>query len=267
MKLPTTTCAALIFGAASAFSQVSPDDVPLNGDIVVMGELHDIAEHHENQADWVARMGAKAVVFEMLEPVHADLANDMRGVDAAALGDALEWEARGWPDFDTYHGIFAAAGDASIFGAAIARDMASMAVADGAASVLGDDARTFLVDLPLPTEEQALRESQQAAAHCDLMPPEMLPGMVEVQRLRDARLAQTALQALDESGGPVAVITGNGHARIDWGVPSYLVAARPDIVVIAIGQMANDDTDMPFDARVVTRVDLSDRSDPCDALR
>ena len=41
--------------------------------------------------------------------------------------------------------------------------------------------------------EQAAREAEQMAAHCDALPEDILPGFVEAQRLRDAALAEDVL--------------------------------------------------------------------------
>lgn len=252
--------AAPIVWAAVSFAQ---DAVPLDADIVVMGELHDVAAHHANQAEWVSRMEPAALVFEMLSPALAEVAGASRGADD--LGALLEWEARGWPDFAMYAPIFDAAGAAAIYGAEVASDDLSRAVADGAAAVLGDDATRYGVDLPLPLEEQDDREALQDDAHCNALPPEMLAGMVEAQRLRDAVLARAAVQALEETGGPVAVITGNGHARRDWGVPLHIGFAAPEASVISIGQLVADEPGAPYDAVVLT-ADRTDRGDPCDAF-
>ena len=103
------------------------------------------------------------------------------------------------------------------------------------------------------------------SAHCDLLPPELLPDFVTIQRLRDARLAQVALDALAATGGPVAVITGTGHARTDQGVPLKLARAAPQVRVLALGQLESDPSDSaPFDLWIVT--DPVDRPDPCDAF-
>ena len=86
--------------------------------------------------------------------------------------------------------------------------------------------------------------------------------MVDVQRLRDARLAQTALRALNETGGPVVVITGNGHARADWGVPAAIKTARPDVTTVSVGQ--GEDGAAPegrFD--LVLQSPSVAREDPC----
>ncbi len=61
---------------------------------------------------------------------------------------------------------------------------------EGAAAVFGAAAARFGLDAPLPEDEQAAREAEQAEAHCGALPAEMLPGMVEAQRLRDAALAR-----------------------------------------------------------------------------
>jgi uncharacterized iron-regulated protein len=103
------------------------------------------------------------------------------------------------------------------------------------------------------------------AAHCDTLPASMLPGMVEAQRLRDAALARAARRALAETGGPVAVITGNGHARRDRGVPALLARAAPGLSVVSIGQLkAPPSSAAPFDFWLVT--EPADRGDPCAAF-
>lgn len=60
--------------------------------------------------------------------------------------------------------------------------------------------------------------------------------MVDIQRLRDAMLADAALEAVTQTGGPVIVITGTGHARNDWGAPYMLTQAQPDLRVLSVGQ-------------------------------
>lgn len=257
--------APALWAAVSLAQTMAADDVPLDADIVVMGEVHDIALHHVNQADWVARMRPAAIVFEMLPEDLAPVAEAHRSENAASLGKRLNWERRGWPDFATYDPIFKASGDARIFGAEVAGDDLSRAVDGGAAHVLGDDAARFGLDVDLPLEEQDYREALQDDAHCNALPPDMLPGMVEAQRLRDAYLARAALHALDETGGPVAIITGNGHARTDWGVPVHIGYAVRDVSVVSIAQMTGDPADAPFDAVVVTD-DRPDPDDPCAAF-
>ncbi len=231
-------------------------------DIFVLGEIHDNPHHHKEQAARVAAHRPAAIVFEMLtEDQAARVTPDLRD-DADALAAAIDWDAGGWPDFYMYHPIFTAAPNAAIYGALVPRDAARAVFDDGAASVFDGDAARYGLHRDLPEDQQATREALQMQAHCDALPEDMLPGMVAVQRLRDAVLARTALQALDETGGPVAVITGNGHARRDWGMPALLERAAPEVDVWVLGQTEEDRAlDGEFDT--VTSAPAPDRDDPC----
>jgi hypothetical protein len=62
------------------------------------------------------------------------------------------------------------------------------------------------------------------------------------------------------------VITGNGHAREDWGAPHALRIAAPDVTYFTIGQgeagqMPDGGFGLTLDGPTV------DRGDPCDAFR
>ncbi len=234
--------------------------------MVLLGEVHDNPAHHRNQARAVAALAPRALVFEMLTPGQAlRVRPELRG-DSEALGAALGWEESGWPDFALYHPIFTAAPDAAVFGGALPRDDVRRAFDEGAAGVLGSSAPLFGLDRPLDPDEAAAREAGQLDAHCDALPSESLPGMVEAQRLRDAALARAVLAALAETGAPVAVITGNGHARRDWGVPRALAAADPGLRILSVGQFeAAQEAQAPYDLWLVS--DPVDRPDPCEAFR
>lgn len=252
--------------AAPAYAeQIQPEALAaLSADVVILGEVHDNPVHHAHQAQAVAALAPAALVFEMLTPDQAALVTDANRGDAAALGAALGWEASGWPDFTMYHPIFTAAPDAKVYGAALPRDQVRRSVAEGAAAILGDEAERFGLTTPLPAAEQAEREAEQMAAHCNAMPADLMPGMVEAQRLRDASLARATVQAMAETGGPVAVIAGSGHARRDWGIPAALALAAPELSVLSVGQIEAEgvaDPDQPFDLWLVT--EPTPREDPC----
>ena len=233
--------------------------------IVVLGEVHDNPRHHRNQADIIDAMKPAALVFEMLSPEQVVAAAGVDRTDMAALGVALGWDAAGWPDFAIYAPIFAAAPDAAIIGAALPPDQMMAAVNRGAAAVFGADAAEYgLIPLSLP--DQSAREAEQAEAHCGALPPDMLAGMVEVQRLRDVHFARVTLAALDQYGERVVLITGSGHARTDRGVPAALHIARPDLRTWSLGQFeADPGPNAPFDA--VNVADPVDRPDPCLAFQ
>ncbi|TDX27094.1 ChaN family lipoprotein [Rhodovulum visakhapatnamense] len=234
-------------------------------DVVVLGETHDNPDQHANQAAAVKALAPRALVFEMLTPEQAAKVTPGLRLDGVALGQALGWEASGWPDFAMYFPIFSAAPEARIYGAALPRDEVRRAVTDGAAAVFGADAATYGLTDPLPEAEGEQRINDQREAHCNALPEHLLPGMVEAQRLRDAALARAARQALDDTGGPVAVIAGNGHARTDWGLPAAFARVAEGARLISVGQLEGAATGSPpYDYWLVTGA--ADRGDPCAAL-
>lgn len=237
-------------------------------DVVMLGEIHDNPHHHRAQAQAIAVLRPAAVVFEMLTPEQADLVTPETLADLPALGDLLAWEDSGWPAWDLYAPVFAAIGDARVFGAALPRAEVRAAFGAGAAEVFGPGAGMFGLDRPLPEAEQAAREELQFFSHCEAMPREMMGGMVEAQRLRDAAFARTIMAANKITGGPVAVIMGSGHTRTDWGVPAVLRIAAPDLRVLSVGLLeAAPEAGQapPYDLWLVT--EPAEREDPCAAFR
>lgn len=235
-------------------------------DVVLLGEFHDNPAHHRVQAELVSQTTPSAIVFEMLTPEQAARATGDLRKNEAALADALGWTDAGWPDFSMYYPIFAAAPRARVFGAAVPRAQARLTMDVGIAAAFGAEADFYGLTRPLPGTEQEKRAALQAAAHCDALPEEMLPVMVDIQRMRDARLAQAAIHALAETGGPVVIITGNGHARTDWGVPRFLKRVASEFTVFSLGQ-SEDGAALSGDFDLVLDAPSIDRPDPCDAVR
>ena len=197
---------------------------------MVLGEIHDNPEHHRNQAEIVAALQPAALVFEMIPQADEDAVNALRA-EGAGRGRRSPRRSTGptsgWPDFAIYAAILEAAPAARVFGAGQPAADVRRAAVEGAAGVFGPDAAAYGLDLPLDPAEQARREAEQAAAHCDALPAELLPGMVEAQRFRDAGLADAALWARTMTGdGQVVVIAGSGHADKARGVPAALAVAR-----------------------------------------
>lgn len=252
--------------APLAAQEVTGFDIPLSADVVILGEVHDNADHHLFQAHAIGVMTPSAVVFEMLSADQAARITPALLRDHEALEAALAWAQGGWPDFDIYAPVFAALGSAEIYGAALPPAEVRASVTEGAVAYFRGDAARFGLTEPLPPEEQVAREAGQMAAHCDALPPDLLPGMVTAQRLRDAELARQVILAHDATGGPVAVITGNGHARFDWGVPRVLARAAPGLAVLSFGQLEDRPEGVPpFDLWRITAPVA--RPDPCAAFR
>lgn len=238
----------------------------VSADIVIIGEIHDNPRHHQNQASVVKQLRPEALVFEMLSATQAKAAQDTDHSDMLALEADLAWADSGWPDFSMYFPIFEAAPTATLFGTKIHRDQLKQAIRMGAAQVFGENAAAFGLSSPMNPQQLDARLSLQDEAHCGALPSEMLPGMIEAQRLRDAHFARVALEALESTGGPVVVITGNGHARTDWGMPAALRQAAPDVSVLSIGQISSMAGSTLFDAWVLSPELVRD-SDPCDAFK
>ncbi len=260
----------LAFAALGLPALATPiDDLIANArvaDVVIIGEVHDNPRHQQTQAAVARALQPKALVYEMLSPDAAAIVSDLRanGTSTEQIAEALDWPQSGWPPFERYYASALAAPQAALFGAEAPRRDIRAAVSDSAAAVFGRDAARFGLTTPLPATDQTQRQAMQAAAHCGALPETALPGMVEAQRLRDAWLARAVLQAVERPGpGPVLVITGNGHARLDWGLPAVLRAADPSLTIHAHAQVEAA-PQAPFDSHTITPA--VDRPDPCAAF-
>ncbi|MEE9453622.1 MAG: ChaN family lipoprotein [Paracoccaceae bacterium] len=267
MRIPFVLPIMLLANIATADTAKMLEDFAFAG-VIVLGEIHDNPQHHVLQAEITNHMQPSALVFEMFSTSQAEIINTSRweGIDISALAETFEWHKSGWPAFENYARIIRASPESVIFGAATPIDDVRDAMFEGAATVFGVDAPFFGLDKPLPVEQQAAREAMQMQAHCNALPKGQLAGMVEAQRLRDAVLADTVVRALDEVGGPVIVITGNGHARDDWGLTAALDTLVPDLVVMSLGQFEA----LPEGAQPYTHISVSDpvdRDDPCLGLK
>lgn len=239
-----------LFRTFAVFSLISwsagAQSVP-PADIYVLGEIHDNPTHHAEQARLVAEIGPTAVVFEQLSDEQADRIDADTPRDPQVLDRLLDWSESGWPDIAFYVPIIAAS-DAIILGAA------------GAPG----DLSAYGLDTALPPDQQAAREQLQADAHCGALPEALLPRFVARQRATDAQFAARTVAAFDAHGGPVVLITGNGHARTDWGVPAAIARVRPDLRVVSVVQSEGEDT-VPGD--LTLQATAPARDDPCAAFR
>jgi len=235
-------------------------------DVIIVGEVHDNLYHHQIQASIVRETEPKALVFEMLSSEQAALITPELYDDPQQLAEILAWDASGWPDFEMYFPIFTNASDATVFGAAIPRNKLPDPNASDLETSFAKGVYFFGSDRVTDADEQQTREELQHAAHCNALPASMLPYMVNVQRMRDAAIATAVLQAFYKTDGPVVVITGNGHARRDWGVPAYLTEWAPDLKVKVIG-LTEDDAPLEGGYDQIISTSAVARPDPCTAFR
>lgn len=236
-------------------------------DIVIPGETHDNPAHHRWQAKLAAELAPRTIAFEMIPEAREADANAAQA-EGRDIGEAIDWAGSGWPDWAMYRQIIDAAPGALITGGGRDRETIRLAAAEGAAAAFGPGAARFGLDSPLAPDVLASMLAEQQSAHCGMMPEEMLPRMVEVQRLRDAAFAAAALRGVEEAGTPAFLITGSGHARNDRGAPAYLHEAAPGLKVISVGLIeagTPPERATLYDFAIFTAA--QSREDPCAAFR
>ena len=232
--------------------------------IVLLGEVHDNGAQHALRLAAlkivVAQGAHPALAFEQFDrerQADIDRARHERPRDA----EHVIREAKGSPNWDWEHYRsfvqLALDHDLPIVAANLSRGGA-MTIAQRTAPATA----TKLPDAVVRAHEDAI-----AKGHCNLLPAEALPGMAQAQIARDRTLAES-IRPFAARG--VVLLTGNGHARIDIGVPFWLT---PDerAASVAIGLLERDaaanaeDSSAAFDAYAITQ--RAERPDPCDELR
>jgi uncharacterized iron-regulated protein len=247
---------------------------------VLLGEVHDNAEHHRLRRDLLAalvRDGRRpAIAMEQFDREHQPALQRAQNEPAFApesLKTAGRVDAQGW-NWSYYEPIVRLALDhrLPILAANLSRADAFRVSTQGAAAVLGAAAVSELhLEQPLPDAVRRKLEQVIEDGHCGEAPRNILPGMVAAQRARDAIMAHT-LQA----HAPAVLIAGNGHVRRDFGVPYYLARYPQGDDVLAVGFIEVDaakpaPTDYvtvgapEYDYTVFTP--RAPRPDPCKTLR
>jgi uncharacterized iron-regulated protein len=228
------------------FRQVSESDLieaASAADFVLIGERHDNRDHHRLQARIVRFLqrdgrGPRTVAFEMIgADRQLDVVEylDQHPGDAAGLGAAVDWESRGWPAWTLYEPIAGAAlANGAQIVAADLNEAEKRAVFDeGARALRASFVRRTGLDRDLPAALTSDLQDELHAVHCGQASPEVVRGMYQVQRARDAMMADRLAVASGKAGG--ILIAGNGHVRNDRGVPWYLARLEPGARTLSIG--------------------------------
>jgi uncharacterized iron-regulated protein len=148
---------------------------------------------------------------------------------------------------------------------------------DGPAALEPRVARDLGLDRP-PSEPVFARMAADIRdAHCGYASEQSVKAMVDVQRARDAQMAQSLIAAGDRDGA--ILVAGAGHVRNDYGIPVYLRQKAPDKRVISISFVEVDkqrtqpqsyalpypDGRLPFD--YVWFTPRIDDEDPCEKFK
>ena len=238
------------FYDGTTFREVTEDEVAdgcAQATYVLLGEKHDNADHHTEQARllgaMITRKRSPAVVLEMIETDMGDRLTaytDRQSATSAEFGDAMGWEKRGWGPWESYKPILDVtfAARLPIAPGGIPQVRASGIAHHGESAVDAEDRKTFLLDETMdPTLESSLHD-ELVQAHCGHLPSSMVRGMLLAERARDAGMANA--MAPFEARGAV-LIAGNGHTRKDRGVPWALARKAPSAKVVSVSMMEAQD--------------------------
>ena len=253
-----------------------------SADFVLLGEVHDNPEHHRLQAEvlhaLIARNRRPSLAMEQFDREYQSAIDAILaapGASAEAIADAGGFNRKGW-DWPRYAPLLSIAADARLPIVAInlSRNRTRDVARQGFASLGSGAVAQLALDRNWTAAQQAVQEREIDDGHCGQLPGSALPKMVDVQRARDATMAD-ALVERGDSG--VVVIAGNGHARTDVGIPVYLTARAPGKRVISVGMIEIDPdardvgtyarapaTALPFDYAWFTTA--AQRDDPCAGL-
>ncbi|MGB8273896.1 MAG: ChaN family lipoprotein [Alphaproteobacteria bacterium] len=207
----------------------------------LLGEKHDNPDHHRLQArivtDLIGLGRRPAVAFEMFstdQEAALDRHIAAHPIDASGLGQAVSWSKTGWPDWAQYEPIAKAALDAGlpILAANLSQATIRNLARKGFAALEPQRIAALGLDRPLPEAARASARAEIIESHCGQLPDAMVDPMVNVMFARDAFMADVLAQAAHRRGTDGAVlIAGDGHVRVDRGVPWHLARLAPGTVI------------------------------------
>jgi len=243
--------------------------------VVLLGEVHDNAAQHATRVAALRRLLATgvrpALAFEQFDrerQADIDLARRETPPAGRSAADHVIERARpsrGW-DWSLYRPFVELAidHDLPIVAANLSRGDAMRVATQGFAAVFDDETRArFGLDaLPPP-----LLDAHQRAiddGHCNRLPADALPALARAQIARDVALAQ-AIRPHFARG--VVLLTGNGHARKDIGVPFFLDGAeRAQATSIGLIERDRPDAEWRSQFDVAFLTPAQPRDDPCATL-
>lgn len=274
--------AAVLVAACAAPARVDLDAQALAAalarrPVVLLGEVHDNTAQHAARAaalrQWVQGGARPALAFEQFDRERQpDIDRARRETPPAgtspsehlitrASGQRSGWD---WALYRPYIDL-ALEYELPIVAANLSRADASRVAGLGFAAVFDAASRSDLGLDALPPAAVRAQERAIDEGHCKQLPADVVVRLARSQIGRDAALA-LAIRAHFERG--VVLLTGNGHARNDIGVPMFFSAAeraRSLTIGLLESETATPDWRSRFDLVFVTPT--QPRADPCTALR
>jgi uncharacterized iron-regulated protein len=259
---------------------------------VLLGEVHDNPDHHILQALALKYVGGGklSAVFEHFQSnqqvvIDAFLTGGKQ-IKSSADDDPVDrlflvtgWANSGWPDSKIYRPLIAAVLDrkANILAGNVPKRRVIEVARKGSEALSTDARRRLMLDKPLGRGLDDELLSELEANHCGLMPKSAFGNMAVAQRFRDGNMARVMTDATMKDG-PVVLLAGNGHVRVDRGVPWYLRRMLPkseERPLISVGHVeVVEGRIQPSDyAKALAAYSLivftprTVRTDPCVAMR
>jgi uncharacterized iron-regulated protein len=250
----------------------------LRGDtIVLLGEVHDNAEHHRQRLEILRRAfvaGWRPAIameqFDRERQADIDRARREKPRDAQHVIDLATPAGKtnrgnwNWAFYRPFVEL-ALEYEVPLIAANLSSADTSKVVREGYAAVF--DAQTLSalgLDQPVPADMRAAQEKEIEVGHCDALPAKMVPAMARGQLARDAVMAAALNQRTNQG---VVLLAGNGHVRRDIGVPHWLnaVARTRTLAIGFLEEGRASKLDIAFDA--VVRTAAAERVDPCIEFR
>jgi uncharacterized iron-regulated protein len=185
---------------------------------LLIGEVHDNPDHHRIQLHLIKELIRQghypALVFEQFDQDQQTLVDQYLHEDLQILAQKSRFSERGW-DWAYYRPLLelAATYDLPVYAGNLSREKLKLLGQSKPPEQLSELLQIPLVEGGLDQLREDIRIS-----HCNMVDKQMVDRMVHAQRLRDAGLARTLIEASE----PAVLIAGNGHVRRDYGVGGIL---------------------------------------------
>ncbi len=215
-------------------------DAVLPADVLLLGEQHDVAAHHQIEQQVVALLAARgllaAVTLEMADS-GVSTATLKPSANEQQVRNALKWSENAWPWADYGPAIMTAVrAEVPVLGANLPREQMRSSMAD------------TQLDGKLPGP--ALKAQQQGIriGHCGLLPESQITPMTRIQISRDITMAHTLHQA-SMAGKVVLLLAGHGHVDRQLGVPQHLpIDLKVKAIHLRAGEAQASDRAEAFDS-------------------
>lgn len=209
---------------------------------ILLGEGHTVPCDHRVQADVLAALadaGQRPVLGLEMVPVDKQAVLDRFNageIPVDELEQALDWGAIWGHAFEVYEPIFILAHRRRIPVVAlnVPGRVKKAVSAHGLDGVPEEDLSSLPDNLIDPSPEQVASLRKEFERHKGLMEDGRFERFLLVQSLWDSVMAQSAVGARADFGGPVVILAGSGHVENGWGIAHRLRTLDPTASIVSV---------------------------------